>query len=110
MKEHIPGKQISLKVKFSTEKLLQDITEIVAKDLNARCPTKTINEEDLLKCKRPFESVVHMSEEHEYIVKSLEGLQMKMDTVVQDFRKKFDLKEQEAGQYFRGNDTIMDSE
>ena len=95
IKKHTGDRQISMKVKLATEQLLQDITAIVSKDLNKLSTAKkTIGEEDLLRCTRPFTSAVEMDAEHDEMVKALENIRDKMDKLVKGFRQKFDMKDE----------------
>lgn len=102
IKKHTGDKQVSLKVKMATEQLLQDITELVSKDLERTTkPNKTITEEDLRLCTRPFEFAIHVEEEHEEIVKSLENMRDRIGQLTKDFRHKFDMKENKSEHYWQ---------
>ena len=95
LKKHTGDKQISLKVKIAAEQLLQDVTEIVSKDLNRTTKDgKTITEHDLLKCTSPFISAIRMDEEHDEMVSALENITSRIDGLVKEFKSKFDIREE----------------
>ena len=102
IKKHTGDKQISIKVKIATEQLLQEVTEIVSKDLDkVTRDKKTIGEEDLLGCTRPFQSAIHMDQEHDEMVQALERIKNRMGTLVKEFRQKFDMNSEKQGFYFK---------
>lgn len=96
IKKHTGDKQVSLKVKLATEKFLQDVTELVSKELEKTTKVnKTITEKELIRCIRPYRSAMQMDQEHDEIVNSLQNIHVRMDKLVKEFKQKFDMKDEQ---------------
>lgn len=88
VKSQIGDKMVSSKVKVAVNKFLGEVASSVAKEMGqTRYPM--IEMDDFLRATKPYTYAKEMQAEKERVVKELDAMRAKIESMIQEFQRKF---------------------
>lgn len=95
MKKKIPEKMISQKVKAAMNQFVSDLAEIVARDMSKKSDS-VLYDYAFEYASKPYLCAANLCEEQDKVVHELEKIRSKLDNLVQDFRGKFEIPDNDG--------------